>query len=432
MVVLGLRCRARQNDGADTEGTLERNRRGLRLCPALGETVPGGSGNSPVMRWGRVGKMRNASAVANRHIVLVSASAPSSNILVAKLIQALGDRGISIVHYCLSRPRDVDYQLSPPSRVVPLVVTRRDGKLAKRLSYILWMLRLWRRALQSRGSDVVLALNVEAALPVVLAGAAARCRLIYWDADNISLALKWPAAIRAGLSCLERLVARHAMLHVVPGEARWPIRDKNLRICANAPTTADLEAARRIAEERGYERSGTFTVLVIGWLVETRGMAMIRAAADMLAAEPIRFTVVGAPACPEVGRDWDAANVERLGALSSKEALAQYFKSDVVLTLYDPRVPLNRLAEPNKWRDCAATGTPFIVNDEVETAGVFRRAGACFSVPYDDAASLAELLRRLSRDRSIAADAGARIGELDGGSWDVGLDALLNEAYQNG
>ena len=86
-------------------------------------------------------------------------------------------------------------------------------------------------------------------------------------------------------------------------------------------------------------------------------------------------------------------NVIYLGELAQYKALAYYKLCHFVFTYYDPKVPINRLAEANKWGDALQYSTPVIVNSEVITAQYLRDANAAISTNYENIQDLIEQLK---------------------------------------
>jgi hypothetical protein len=96
--------------------------------------------------------------------------------------------------------------------------------------------------------------------------------------------------------------------------------------------------------------------------------------------------------------------------------------------LYDPAIPINRVAEPNKWHDCVLFGVPFIANNGIETAAPFVDAGACRLVTYGDATGLTNVLRALAARPDEWLEMRDAIAAMNAVPWDVQVTAILQEA----
>jgi len=138
-----------------------------------------------------------------------------------------------------------------------------------------------------------------------------------------------------------------------------------------------------------------------------------------------KVLVAGTPLCEAAERLIAHPSVEYVGSVDNREALALYFRSTVALTLYDPGIQVNTVAEPNKWGDCVVTGTPFIVNNGVITAKDFESMKACFVCEYGDPQSLKHLLESLGADPDKIRTAGEQIGSVPYLPWDDQMRAVL-------
>jgi hypothetical protein len=254
-----------------------------------------------------------------------------------------------------------------------------------------------------------------------------RYRLFFDNNDNIAMAYPWPRLVRPWVVLLEKRIAARSSIHLVPGASRWPTRDANLRIVPNVPSSDITAAAEQIVDERGYVRPEVFTLYVNGWLTAERGLtAMIHLLEDLPDVD-FRVLVAGRVDGGEGGGLTTMPRVEYLGRVSPAESLALYTRSHAVLTFYDPALPINRVAEANKWGDCVWTGTSFIVNSEVMTAAPYLEAEACYAVPFSDRAALADLIRRLAVSPSDALERGVRLRAFAAEPWDTRMEGLIRE-----
>jgi len=281
-------------------------------------------------------------------------------------------------------------------------ILRGGGYASRRthLLYPLWMIAVFLHVLRLGRRTDVFCLGWETAFPALLASYFTGARIIFDDADRFSLIMRLPGPLHRAVQWCEQWTSRRVALHIVPGFSRYEWRGKNMAALRNAPSEADYAVAgpRRLS-------GAPATALVIyanGWIGETRGAPVFLEAMRRLEVRGanVRMIIAGRVDGP-AGRELiSLSSVEYRGELSQRDALAIYHEVDLALTFYDPRVPINRLAESNKWGDCVVLRTPFIVNEEVITARKFVDLGGAFSVPYSDVDSLVELLARLANDKS--------------------------------
>lgn len=370
-------------------------------------------------------------AAFGQQTIVIAATIPERAAELRKLVPVLSSRGRPVEVWCWARTQTdrINASRDDDHHVLRLLLVgggNRNHWLA--IWYVLWMLRVGWQLLISRCDSRYLCERFESAFPAACVSLLRPVKFLYLDSDNVSLSHRWPAVIRWILEKLERFTARRSQVHVVPSRSRWASDDANLRILQNWPTTQHIGEAQRHAERHAFSRPDSqLNVYVSGWLPTTRGLRMIREAAQRVVDRRIHFIVAGHCHCDDARRLALLPNVEYLGSIDSATALAQCFRSHVVLAFYDPQVAINRVAEPNKWYDCIVTGTPFITNHNIETAGAYLDSGACWAVEYDDATGLVELLQRLGENRTELRSAAQSIASMKKQYWDVQMNVILDD-----
>lgn len=359
-------------------------------------------------------------------IVIAPVAGLGALLRTTKIRALLEKTGRPIIHLAWKRTPEDALNDHPIQTVVVL-----EGGGYKNAGLAKWYLRYIfavKRALAAYPpGSAVYALTFWSALGPWMLWWRKRFRLFFDNNDNIAMAYPWPGPIRPLVGLLERRIAARSTIHLVPGASRWPSRDPNLRIVPNVPSSDITEQAEAIVREKGYERPDVFTLYVNGWLTAERGLtAMIHLLEDLPDLD-FRVLVAGRVDGGEGGGLTTMPRVEYLGRVSPAESLALYSRSHAVLTFYDPALPINRVAEANKWGDCVWTGTTFIVNSEVLTAAPYLEAEACYSVPFSDREALASLVRRLAASPSEALTRGARLRSFASEPWDTRMEGLIRE-----
>ena len=282
-------------------------------------------------------------------------------------------------------------------RVTEESILKGGGYVSKaaRAMYPLWMLAVFFKVLFLGRNKLLFCLGWETAFPALLASFLTGSRIVFDDADRFSMIIRLPGLAHRFLTSLERWTSYRVLVHLVPGFTRYEWRHPRMMLLRNTPTTHDFARARELGRERV---EGDFVLYVNGWIGETRGASVFLELMKRLRQEKpgIKMIAAGWTDC-DAGRELFAMpNVTFYGELPPDEALALYYVSDVVLTYYDPAVPINRKAESNKWGDCIFLGKPFIANSEVETAKVLFDNGFGFGVPYHDVDGLVGLVEELA------------------------------------
>jgi len=165
---------------------------------------------------------------------------------------------------------------------------------------------------------------------------------------------------------------------------------------------------------------------VNGWLTRTRGIPVLLEALRRDPDLPVEIYCAGRPACDEAHELLRDRRTRYFGLLSHEESLALYPSCHFAFTYYDPSIPINRIAEPNKWGDCLAMRTPFLANAEIASVVQWIQAGACRALPYDDIDALSEFLRGDARREAVTLRENLR--GIAPEYWDEGVRVVLEAA----
>src|SRR5207245_9014430 len=97
-----------------------------------------------------------------------------------------------------------------------------------------------------------------------------------------------------------------------------------------------------------------------------------------------------------------------LGTIPYDEVLERTAACDVVAALYDPSVPNNRLAAPNKLFEAMMFSKPVLVSEGTAAADIVREVGCGRVVRYGDREGLKRALESLMRSLADCAALGDR------------------------
>lgn len=257
------------------------------------------------------------------------------------------------------------------------------GGVKTRLLYFWWMIRVFFHCLLQPKNQLIWALGFESAFPALLASKLRGFTVIFDDADRFSLLFPLPQNIKKIIQRLEQWTSRHVALHIIPSLNRYDFSSNSFFILKNTPSKSELQQAKFIYDSKTWP-TAKLVVNVNGWLGKDRGMKAALTIAKAFSASDLKMIVAGKIDCQEAKALCDLNNVTYLGEISNAQALASYQCSDYVLTYYDPKYEINRLAESNKWGDAMCSNTGIIVNSEVTSAKIFLDMEDNISVPYND------------------------------------------------
>ncbi len=259
--------------------------------------------------------------------------------------------------------------------------------LARRLPRWQWF--VLRTAARLR-PDVIHAVDFDTAWASRAAARITGAKLVYdvfdFYADMITANV--PAMVRERLAAAERRMIERADLVIVPDLQRQAqfrgARPRQIVEIMNVPEDRPLPA--KASEE--------FTVFYGGMIAKDRGLLDLLAACESTGA---RLIVAGhgpdestllphletSPACMF------------LGTIPYDEVLRQTAASHAIAALYDPKVPNNRHAAPNKVFEAMMCARPVITSDGTAIANLVRSIGCGLVVPYGERPALQRALEEL-------------------------------------
>ncbi len=271
------------------------------------------------------------------------------------------------------------------------------------LLYQMWVLR---HLLRLRG-DVVQVLDFESALPATVACLLTRARLVYDMRDPFAMCYRFPLGLGAVAYAIDWIVMSVASAFVVPAESRVPYLGRwgrsNRAVVVVPNTCHDEPAATEQSSGTPGAEDDAVRIALLGYIDPARGAGVLM---DLCREEPGRVEVFVAGACRNELLKEQLQNTpgfHLLGKLPRSEALTLMRRCDLVSLTYDPCVPVNRIAAPNKFYEAMMTGTPVLVSDGMVQADTVREHGLGYVVKYGDGADLAKVVagvrNRLEHER---------------------------------
>lgn len=337
-------------------------------------------------------------------VLIAPLGEPGKRVRLAKTIRIIKDRyhyNISFWGWRRTPNESLGANLDGVIETRALLTGGGFRSVLTRFYYLIWMLRVF-LALLWRAPPRIYCLGLETALPAWVASRLRpRIKYVFDDADRLVMLWALPKPVEKLIVALEKRVSRDAVIHIIPTLERYDYRTTKLYEIANMPDKNQVEEAKRFQKSKEDDR---LHVYVNGWLDRTRGLDLIDQVAEILEqgnCKDIVFNVAIGRVTGELTKFLHHSNVNHLGSLTHTQSLAQYPANDVVVTFYDPAIRINRYALPNKWGDAIAMNTPIVLNEEIRTAKPLITCGAALTVPFNDPATLAALLRDLCYDKKL-------------------------------
>jgi hypothetical protein len=285
---------------------------------------------------------------------------------------------------------------------IPLLYGFKRNILKKLFGYVLWYIKVFVLSMKDN-KELNYCLGFHAAFPVFVASLINnRVCFIFDDHDALSQSYRWKFGLIRLIRWIERKISKRARAHIIPSTSRNFGYQGNILILPNHVSRNSLNNAIQRYTLIKDKYKNMLVLYANGWLVETRGMHLIESLDEQEFENTIKILIAGNIYDDQFKHKiLKSPIVEYLGNLSPEDALSYYFASDVVLTFYDPKITINRKAEPNKWQDCIATNTPFISNWGIDTLKPFLENESCFAVDYESKKDLTILVHSLLNDRTL-------------------------------
>jgi glycosyltransferase involved in cell wall biosynthesis len=103
----------------------------------------------------------------------------------------------------------------------------------------------------------------------------------------------------------------------------------------------------------------------------------------------------------------ELANVSWHGLVPYERVLEISRGVDILVATYDPAIPNNRYASPNKLFEAMLLGKPIVVAQDTNMDRIVHKAGCGMVVPYGNAVKLAEALQTLQDDPDLRSQLGS-------------------------
>lgn len=237
--------------------------------------------------------------------------------------------------------------------------------------------------------------------------------------------------LRPTISALDRFIMKFADAIVIADDSRISQVDKDLKtkmVTINNTPEDDLFSAA----DNWQGDAGKFKIFLGGKIVEERGTHRIISIIKDI--EDVQLIIKGfcSPNKYKMELTTMAQGMEdvylELDGVPYNKIVQSTLEADLTIALYDPNIPNNKYASPNKLFEAMASGIPIIVNDNTPMADMVREEDCGLVIPFNNDNSLKEAILRIRDDVGLRQRLGknGRKAFQERYNWDIMENRLIN------
>lgn len=251
--------------------------------------------------------------------------------------------------------------------------------------------------------DVIHACDLDTLIPAILVKVIRKVKLCYtiydFYADNIPKRI--PNMVKKLVASLEKFGIRFADVLFLVDESRYEqvkgAKINNLDYIYNSPPDY-FYAKQKQSSSAGAE----ITIFCAGLIHKSRGLEYIIRAVEEL--DSVRLVVVGTGPDENLLANLPVdvkEKIQYIGWIPYEEVIKKTMEADVLFAFYDPAIPNNRYASPNKLFEAMMCGIPIIVNDNTSMANIVRKEDCGLIMPYGDVDAIKDAILKLKNDSAL-------------------------------
>jgi glycosyltransferase involved in cell wall biosynthesis len=252
--------------------------------------------------------------------------------------------------------------------------------------------------------SVIHACDIDTIVPAVIAKMVKNVRLIYtiYDFYADCLPERTPGLFRKLIAFFDKNMIRFADTLILVDETRYAqingAKIRKIEYICNTPLDHP-EITQNPVHTSGLD---TFVLFYAGAFLQDRGLVYVFEAINDI--PHIQAIIAGFGPELEMVRAYakkDPEKIQYLGLLSYDKVLDETLKADMLFAFYDPTIPNNRYASPNKLFEAMMCGKPIITNDKTSMAGIVRAENCGLIVPYGDISAIKNAIIMLKEDPEL-------------------------------
>jgi len=249
--------------------------------------------------------------------------------------------------------------------------------------------------------DVVHAADLDTYVPAIIAAKLKGKQLVYDIFDFYADLVMLPPHVRHCVAAFDIYLMRFAdaVIVVDPSRLRQIGKDgdSSINIIYNSPEDSLTSSMTDLRKEQW----NSFKIFYAGILGEGRDFESVIHAAKEIGDVLVEFAGFGYYAEYLRSISEQESHVTFVGTIPYNEVILRTLQSDLLFALYDPSVPNNRYASPNKLFEAMMCGKPILISDGTAMAEIVREEDCGFVVPYGDPDAIKHAILTLKENPSL-------------------------------
>jgi glycosyltransferase involved in cell wall biosynthesis len=274
--------------------------------------------------------------------------------------------------------------------------------------------------------DIAHASDLDTYIPALLAAKIKRKRIVYDIFDFYADEVLLPGPLRICIAKFDIFLMRFADAIIIVDPSRkeqiGKAADFGVHVIYNSPHDM-VSSPVSVQKHEG----DPFRIFFAGFLIQGRDFEMIIQAGREIGDIQIIIAGFGSLKDRLVSLSSKESHITFLGRIPYNEVIRRTLQSDLLFAFYDPGVPNNRYASPNKLFEAMMCGIPILVNDGTSMADIVRKENCGLVVPFGDINAIRDAILLLKNDPQLARQLGAngRRAYEQTYSWKIMEDRLL-------
>jgi glycosyltransferase involved in cell wall biosynthesis len=254
--------------------------------------------------------------------------------------------------------------------------------------------------------DIVHAVDLDTFIPALLAAKLKKKKIIYDIFDFYVDMVKFPPTIRNFIAKFDIFLMRYADAIIIVD----PIRLKQIQRENDSSVTVIFNSPldnNHIVGTEFHNLEGYFKIFYAGGLFQDRDFATIIEVVKKFDNIKLEFAGWGQYEKELIKLIDNESHITFIGIIPYDEVLKKTFQSDLLFAFYDPSIPNNRYASPNKLFEAMMCEKPILVSDGTAMAEIVRQENCGLVIPYGDSNAIKQAILRLKNDPQLCKQLGA-------------------------